>query len=107
MTFLTKLPDGRIAEYRRHPRDPVVLHIQARVLKPDGTPYDDQWYPINDAELLRLNRFEPELLDRLATAGDVVRADGIVAFHHLDGDPTNNDLGNLRLVHVRENRRRP
>lgn len=28
----------------------------------------------------------------------------LVAWHHIDGDPTNNSLENLRLVSIRENR---
>jgi hypothetical protein len=29
----------------------------------------------------------------------------LLAMHHVDGDPNNDDLDNLRLVSVRENRR--
>lgn len=58
-------PSGRLVEYRRYPADPTILFLQSRVLQPDGTPFGNRWYHVSDTELLRLGRYEPDLLDLL------------------------------------------
>ena len=56
ITYIHERADGKLVEYRRYPYDPTILHMQGRVLRQDGNPYDDQWYTISDVELLRLQR---------------------------------------------------
>ena len=58
-------PDGRTVEYRRHPYDPGILFFAGRVLKLDGMPHDERWYPCDDSMLLWLNHAAPEVLTRL------------------------------------------
>lgn len=62
-----KAPTGHTIEYRRNPYDPVVLHLEHRVLRSDGTPYDDQWFRVSDGHLLDLQH-QPggvDVVDRL------------------------------------------
>jgi hypothetical protein len=68
-TYIHERIDGCLVEYRRHPYDPDILHLQGRVLRPDGTPYDDGWYRTSDAELLRLQLAGSDVVELLA-AGD-------------------------------------
>ena len=62
-TYLEERPDGVLVEYRRVV-NPTVLRIEGRVLRRDGRPYDGRWYPITDADLLRLGRYT-DILDLL------------------------------------------
>lgn len=64
-TYLYEQGDGKLLEYRRHPYDPEILHLQGRVLRPDGTPYDDQWFRVTDAELLWLQRTGSDIVEIL------------------------------------------
>ena len=59
-TRLYTADDGTQVEYRRHPFDPVVLHLEHRLLRPDGTPYGDGWHPVTDRHLLALQLASPE-----------------------------------------------
>jgi hypothetical protein len=69
-TYIHNDTDGRQVEYRRHPYDPVILFLEARVLQSDGTPYDDRWYRVNDAGLLHLQTTGgTDIIDRLAGQG--------------------------------------
>ena len=52
-TCLHEMADGTLVEYRRRPH-PAALLLECRVLRPDGRPYQDGWYPVSDRELLRL-----------------------------------------------------
>lgn len=45
-----------LVEYRRHPWDPGVLRLECRLLRADGTPYDDRWYPVTDESLAAIQR---------------------------------------------------
>jgi hypothetical protein len=51
-TYTHERPDGTLVEYRRHP-DPAV-YMQHRVLRRDGHPFDDKWWPVSDDHLLTL-----------------------------------------------------
>ena len=55
-TYIHEASDGRKIEYRRVDDNPVVLHLESRVLRPDGTPYDDGWYRVTDEQLCWLQR---------------------------------------------------
>lgn len=55
-THIHRYDGGQLIEVRRQPWDPVMLWLQARMLRPDGRPYDDQWYPVSDAAMLTLER---------------------------------------------------
>lgn len=55
-TYLEERSDGRLVEYR-DASTPVVRWIEGRVLRRDGTPHDDRWYRVSDAELVRLQRY--------------------------------------------------
>ncbi len=57
--------DGSVVEYRRHPWDETILFVEHRVLRPDGTPYNDRWFPISDLELLQLQRAETGIVEAL------------------------------------------
>lgn len=54
-TYIHERSDGCLVEYRRHPH-PVALLLEGRVLRPDGTPYADDWYAVSDSELERVAR---------------------------------------------------
>lgn len=69
-THLHERIDGKLIEYRRHPYDPGILHLEGRVLRPDGTPYDGRWFRVTDAELLFLGRQETDILERLSDEPD-------------------------------------
>lgn len=64
--------DGALIEYRRNPYDPGILNLEARGLKPDGTPYADEWFPITDETFAFLQRTEAgrDLIDRLWQSPD-------------------------------------
>ena len=55
-TYIHERVDGNLVEYRRHPYEPGLLNLEARVLKSNGVPYGDQWFRVTDAELLQLQR---------------------------------------------------
>jgi hypothetical protein len=65
-------PDGQILEYRRHPFDPGVLHVEARALRPDGSPHGDEWFPISERRREWLVTSGSGVLDAL---GDLTSAD--------------------------------
>ena len=70
-TVLRRRPDG-LCEYRLAADQPGrVLAVEGRMLDARGYPYDDEWYPINDAELLNLSRTDvlDELRDAAGLAG--------------------------------------
>lgn len=49
--------------------------------------------------------FAGRLIDHMLWAGPAPTYPDVVAMHHIDGNPANNDLDNLQMVNVRENRR--
>lgn len=65
-TYLHEQPEGAPIEYRRHPWHPTVLYLEARLLRHDGTPYDDSWYPVSNDEILRLVQSGSDIVDLLA-----------------------------------------
>jgi hypothetical protein len=70
-TVIHERADGALVEYRRHPWDPVILHMEGRVLRRDGTPYDERWYRTGDSELLRLQEAGSDVVKLLAAQRDV------------------------------------
>ena len=53
MTYILTRFDGVKIEYRRAAEGgDIVLNLEHRELKPDGTPHDDQWYSVSDSHLL-------------------------------------------------------
>lgn len=58
-------------EYRRYPYDPNVLFLECRLLKLDGTPHDNRWYPVSDAHLTDIQWFAEgrEIVKRLSQLG--------------------------------------
>jgi hypothetical protein len=65
-TYIHERADGKLVEYRRHPWDPVILHMEGRVLRADGTPYDERWYRTGDSELLRLQEVGSDIVRLLS-----------------------------------------
>ncbi len=65
-TYVHEQGDGRLVEYRRHPYHPTVLHLEGRVLKPDGTPHDDCWFRVSDSELLGLQEQGSDIIELLS-----------------------------------------
>lgn len=53
-------PHLRPVEYRRvfDAACPDILHLEYRELKADGTPHNDNWFPVNDAAFLFMQRIE-------------------------------------------------
>lgn len=48
-----------LIEYRLSPRsNAVVLRLDHRILKDDGTPHDDRWWPVSDRHLADMQRDE-------------------------------------------------
>lgn len=68
-TYLHERHDGRLVEYRRHPYDPGVLHLEGRVLRRDGTPYDGRWFRAEAEELLGLQLAGSDIVDVLSREG--------------------------------------
>lgn len=68
-TYLHEREDGRLVEYRRHPYDPGILHLEARVLRGDGTPYDGRWFRVGGEELLGLQVAGSDVVDVLSREG--------------------------------------
>lgn len=68
-TYIRECGDGMLVEYRRHPHDPVILHLEHRLLRRDGTPHDERWYPVRDAHLLGLQLSGSDIVDLLAGQG--------------------------------------
>ena len=66
ITHIHENPDGILIEYRRYPYNPAVLHMQSRVLRPGGIPYDEQWYRVSDAESLWLQHTGSDIVTLLA-----------------------------------------
>ena len=56
---------GRLTEYRRGESGPGVLRLECRVLRPDGTEYDDRWWPVSDAQLVNLQLAGTNIIDLL------------------------------------------
>lgn len=56
-TYLHETPAGDKIEFRR-----VAERIEHRLLKRDGTPHADGWYPVTDAMRLALDRAESDVL---------------------------------------------
>ncbi len=64
-TYIHERCDGALVEYRRFPYDPAILFLEGRVLRPDGTPHDDRWFAVSDAESLRLQRSGSDIVELL------------------------------------------
>ncbi len=73
-TYTDTKDDGSIVEYRRHPLDPTIILMESRVLKPDGTPHDDRWFPVSDWELLNLQRAGTGIVEALSKEENPVEA---------------------------------
>lgn len=43
--------DGALIEVRRAFGRPLILDLESRRLKPDGTPHSDEWFPVTDEQL--------------------------------------------------------
>ncbi len=80
-THIHERVDGKLVEYRRHPYDPDILHLEGRVLQPNGMPFDDQWFRVGDAELLQLQRASDivDILSRCRHDLTTPTADGTIA----------------------------
>lgn len=68
MTLRHERRNGEIVEYRRHPYDSAILHMEGRVLRPDGTPFDDRWYRTSDSEMLNLQESGSDIVQLLSSA---------------------------------------
>jgi hypothetical protein len=67
LTLTHDFGSGRLVEYRRGRHAcPDILHLEARVLRPDGSPYNDRWYPVSDQGLLTIGNANRKLVDQLA-----------------------------------------
>lgn len=64
-TYIHERVDGKLVEYRRYPYEPDILHMEGRVLRPDGTPHDEQWFRVTDVELLWLQRTGSDIVELL------------------------------------------
>lgn len=64
-TYLHEDARGEVVEYRRKPGRRDILFIEGRVLRPDGTPFDDQWWLISDAEMVRLQHVGSDIVELL------------------------------------------
>lgn len=64
--MIHEMPSGIKVEYRRSHRGSIILMIECRVLKMDATPYDEEWYPVSDAELTRLQQTGSDIVALLA-----------------------------------------
>lgn len=56
MTVTITRPDGVIVEYRLDLR-PHCYWLESRVLRPDGSPYDDRWWRCSDGEMADTDRY--------------------------------------------------
>jgi hypothetical protein len=65
-TYLHEIPGGGLAEYRRVHRTPTVLDLESRLLLPNGQPYDDQWWPVTDSQLLAIQKVGSDIVQLLA-----------------------------------------
>jgi hypothetical protein len=71
MTYLREMADGTKIEYRRFPWHSTILHLEHRVLRPDGTPYDETWFPVTDSHLLSLQQQGSDIVEILAQEGEL------------------------------------
>lgn len=63
-TVKVRHPNGWLVEYRRaRPRSIVLL--EARVLGPNGRPYNENWHPCNDADHNTAERLRPGIIEEL------------------------------------------
>jgi PAS domain-containing protein len=68
MTLIHEDAAGRKIEFRRvrRPGRDGILDLEHRVLRPDGTPHPDGWYPVDAAMLLWLQRAGSDIVTLLA-----------------------------------------
>lgn len=60
--------DGTKIEYRRASSAAGTLCLESRVLRRDGTPHPDGWYPVGDAELVGLQQAGSDIVALLGEA---------------------------------------
>jgi hypothetical protein len=65
-TYIHERADGALVECRRVNTRPGILDLEARVLRPDGRPYDGRWWPVSDSGLLRLQEAGSDIVALLA-----------------------------------------
>lgn len=65
-TYIHEAADGVLVEYRRGTYDSRALFLESRVLKPNGTPHDDRWFPVSDSELLAVQLTGSDIVELLS-----------------------------------------
>jgi len=65
-SYLHERSDNALVEYRRvFGRTGADFEMEGRVLRPDGTPYSELWFPTNAEEMTCLSNAGSDILDLL------------------------------------------
>jgi hypothetical protein len=64
LTMLHVYDGGQLVEFRRGPCR-VWPDLESRELRPDGTPWSEEWFPVDTRTWITLTRHNPELLRAL------------------------------------------
>ena len=67
MTLIHEHPDGRKTEFRRvrYVGREDAIDLQCRELRRDGFPYSEEWFPVSDWLLLRMQEIGSDIIQTL------------------------------------------